>query len=58
MIASLLLYSSVTFSRVGSSFLGFLIIGRDMNGQNVGSFTPASGQGTACSVSGICVGHN
>ena len=52
--ACLLLCSSVTFSRGGSSFRGFLIIGRNMNGQNVGSFSAASGQRTACSVSGVC----
>ena len=52
--ACLLLCSSVTFSRGGSAFLGFLIIGRNMNGQNVGSFSAASGQRTACSVSGVC----
>ena len=43
---------AVTFSS-NANFGGFLVIGRDMNGANVGTFTAAAGQQRACSVSSL-----
>jgi hypothetical protein len=39
---------NLTFSS-NANFGGFLVIGRDMNGANVGTFTAAAGQQRACS---------